>query len=636
VSQAPDVDGDGHPDAACEDADGAPLGNDCDDTDPERFPGAVEVCDLGHRDEDCDPSTYGERDRDGDGEFDRACCNSEGSDQHCGSDCNDLSIAQRSKQPEFCDNIDNDCNGKVDDDAKPVEWYLDTDGDLFGVVAKKAPRSCVPLVGHSVLATDCDDRDAAKHPGQVELCDFVDNDCDGVSDEPAYCEQGGGVPVDPGSGGAGAASSGGASATGGADGSAGGAPSGGDSATGGVATGGAVSGGTNSGGAPAAGGNSSGGSGSAATGGAGTGGAANRPGCGEWLFGEHVVRDDGIVLYVNDTGDQTPVLGPTGSTPLAGFVDAFEGPAHACGVRHNGEVYCWSKVSTAAGNDVGQLGTGTIGGTPAAFRASLVLKEGGAPFTTGKTTGPKSHSGANSGNYSCVADSSGELWCWGNITYAANQGVTANSAVAVKVRVDAATALTDVKQVAMGNTHLCVIRSEQPADEAWCWGQGANYSLGDGTTTNSPYPKHITAISDPVRIFGGPDSGCYLGPDGFIRCWGSNSFGRLGVGSSSPALINPAVVRDPENVPVGGMTDAAVSPTWFCYLTGDKVSCSGGNATNSAGFFQLNGADASGVLGVSFRLGNQSGQAEPRLLMTNGDYYVRGTTKVALNCATTW
>lgn len=50
-------------------------GNDCDDNDAERAPGKIEICDDAGRDEDCDTSTFGNRDADGDGHVDARCFN---------------------------------------------------------------------------------------------------------------------------------------------------------------------------------------------------------------------------------------------------------------------------------------------------------------------------------------------------------------------------------------------------------------------------------------------------------------------------------------------------------------------------------------------------------------------------------
>ena len=71
---APDADGDGHGASTCLSEARVPLGDDCDDADPHRFPGNTEVCDPGH-DEDCNPDTLGGLDADRDGFVSAACGN---------------------------------------------------------------------------------------------------------------------------------------------------------------------------------------------------------------------------------------------------------------------------------------------------------------------------------------------------------------------------------------------------------------------------------------------------------------------------------------------------------------------------------------------------------------------------------
>ena len=81
--------------------------------------------------------------------------------------------------PEICDGADNDCDGEVDED---YTWYTDADGDGFGDDAT-ATISCLPPVGAVLVGGDCDDGNANVNPGAAEVCDNMDNDCDGSVDE---------------------------------------------------------------------------------------------------------------------------------------------------------------------------------------------------------------------------------------------------------------------------------------------------------------------------------------------------------------------------------------------------------------------------------------------------------------------
>jgi len=102
-------------------------GDDCDDTDPNVHAGALEICDDDDVDEDCDPVSVGLRDRDSDGFTSDECCNRAEVGMRCGDDCAD--------------------------DPRPI---------AEGGDGPDAP---------------------ARHRTNPELCDFLDNDCDGLVDE---------------------------------------------------------------------------------------------------------------------------------------------------------------------------------------------------------------------------------------------------------------------------------------------------------------------------------------------------------------------------------------------------------------------------------------------------------------------
>jgi hypothetical protein len=99
-------------------------------------------------------------------------------------DCDDHDASSSPGATEYCDGVDNDCDGSVDEDsaADAGTWYADSDGDSYGDAAS-VTTACSRPSGHLADSSDCDDGDATINPGAVESCDGVDNDCDGSVDE---------------------------------------------------------------------------------------------------------------------------------------------------------------------------------------------------------------------------------------------------------------------------------------------------------------------------------------------------------------------------------------------------------------------------------------------------------------------
>jgi hypothetical protein len=97
------------------------------------------------------------------------------------TDCNDSSNAAYPGATEICDGIDNDCDGLINEGVGAI-WYQDADGDGFGNVAVTT-QACNQPVGFVGNSADCNDASNAINPNAAEVCDDIDNDCDGLIDE---------------------------------------------------------------------------------------------------------------------------------------------------------------------------------------------------------------------------------------------------------------------------------------------------------------------------------------------------------------------------------------------------------------------------------------------------------------------
>jgi hypothetical protein len=171
------------------DGDGFAAAEDCDDTDAAYNPDAPEVCDGldqdcdGAIDEDAGETTYADADGDGFGDPTTGvtACDAPADRVADGTDCDDSTALSFPDNPEVCDEVDNNCDGVVDEGVTTL-WYIDTDGDGYGEPSATEAACDVPT-GYAPTGDDCNDGDDTVSPGSDELCNTTDDDCDGVTDE---------------------------------------------------------------------------------------------------------------------------------------------------------------------------------------------------------------------------------------------------------------------------------------------------------------------------------------------------------------------------------------------------------------------------------------------------------------------
>ena len=245
--------------------------------------------------------------------------------------------------------------------------------------------------------------------------------------------------------------------------------------------------------------------------------------------------------------------------------DITAGTQHTCAILDNGSVSCWG-----AGN-FGQLGGGTD--TPDLVRRT--------PTQTSSLGTDRTAVAISAGRYhTCALLDDGSVSCWGrNFFGQLGDGTTTDRNTPTQI----SSLGTDRTAVAIsaGERHTCAILDDGSVS---CWGSNNGGRLGDGTTTDHSTPTQTSTLGTDrtaIAIAAGGDHTCAILDDGSVSCWGNNSQGRLGDGTTTDRLTPTQTSSLGE-----GRTAVAITAGYgyTCAILDDgSVSCWGWNIFGQLG-----------------------------------------------------
>jgi alpha-tubulin suppressor-like RCC1 family protein len=271
----------------------------------------------------------------------------------------------------------------------------------------------------------------------------------------------------------------------------------------------------------------------------------------------------------NVTSSSIPVLVNfnDGATPI----EVAVGGEHACAIMNDGSVRCWGR------NDVGQVGRGTI-----CIYGSLADGcNGNFGITASSTvllpTDLNATSISAGISHTCALMENGAVYCWGSNSNLQNGDGTSDDLATPAI------ASLPVGRYAVslgvGNTHSCAVLDN---GSAICWGANSFGQLGDGSAgVDGTYRfVQLPAGRSIVEIRGGGAHTCALLDAGDVACWGRNTHGQLGdgttIGKITPLIITLPGALTATSLSLGDLHSCAI-------LDSGEIACWGSNQNGLIG-----------------------------------------------------
>ena len=255
---------------------------------------------------------------------------------------------------------------------------------------------------------------------------------------------------------------------------------------------------------------------------------------------------------------------------------------HACAIGTAGQMKCWGDGTNGK---TGHENTDDYGDQSEEMGQYLMFTDGGDGLT---------FDDVSAGNrFTCGLMSDASVKCWGSNEFLGSNAGVAGSGSLGDGYLEMGEGLQKVNlgdwnatSIAAGGSHACAIVNNGSADSLACWGNNDFGELGVGNTHNAYGNVQIGHVDLPERgsdlsqVALGSRHSCLLWSDGEIGCWGSNSFGQLGIGStedigdeagemgSSMTLVDLPSDRTATQISAGHNTTCAI-------LDNGRLSCWG-------------------------------------------------------------
>jgi alpha-tubulin suppressor-like RCC1 family protein len=289
-------------------------------------------------------------------------------------------------------------------------------------------------------------------------------------------------------------------------------------------------------------------------------------------------RDTGL-RYASASGAQGSACAPRNRDGSC-LTQLTLGIDFTCALKNDGSVWCWGT------NDHGQLGdgqpAGDFSGSPR--RVALPVDFAATEIGAGEI-------------HACALSSSGSVWCWGGgDSLQLGQGSADAEDHLTPVEAIFPSRVVAVHSLSVGAAHNCVV---DQAGTVWCWGENDHREAGQNSLIPCPSagdsqpcqdvssPTPIASDLSAIAVMSGDEFSCLIDDLSELRCWGDNSLGELGIGTTTPlntefaqmtGLGSFLTVDTDHGTPL-----LALGAEHACVVAGGSVQCWGSNGAGQVG-----------------------------------------------------